>query len=191
MRRFWLAGAALLMASGAQAGEADELGCMEKSYSAEQSADIDELLPEIDLLAGGDSPQMNAMGMLVGTAASTCAATLEWTDAEFEPAILFELGRLMEQAMRRHGPLAGEEIAVIDAALIKGDRTALWAALEEQVMIGMGGEPNQISDTNTTLFGAFLLEIGIGFDEAKAEQIGAFLATKAMQRASKRTFATQ
>ncbi len=191
MRAFWLAGSALLMASGAYAADPEELGCMEQSYSADQSGEINGLLPQIDMLASGDNPAMDAMGVLVGTVAADCAATYQWNEAEFEPAILFELGRLMEVAIRRHGPLPQEDITRIDAALAKGDRTALWTALEEQVALGMAGVPDSISDGNAMVFGTFMLETGLGLDEKKAEQVGAFLATRAMQRASRRAFAAQ
>lgn len=191
MRAFWLAGAALALASGAQAGELAELDCMAKSYTAEQSREIDRLLPTIDMLAAGENVAMNALGMVAGSAVTECATGYEWDDAEFEPAIFFEMGRLMEQAVRRHGPLPREDVARIDQALAKGDRTALWRALEEQVALGVAGQPDSISDSNAIVFGAFMLEIGAGLDEAKAEQVGAFLATMAMQRSSRRAFAAQ
>lgn len=191
MRAFWLAGMALALASGAQAGELAELDCMAKSYTTDQSREIDRLLPAVDMLAAGENPEMNALGMLVGSAAMECASSFEWDDAEFEPAVFFELGRLMEQAVRRHGPLPREDVARIDQALAKGDRAALWRALEEQVALGVAGQPDSISNANAMVLGAFMLEIGAGLDEAKGEQVGVLLATMAMQRSSRRAFAGQ
>lgn len=191
MRVFWTAGAALLVASGAQAADPEELGCMEQNYTAEQVSQINGLLPQIDMMAAGDNPAMNAMGMLVGAAASSCAATFGWDEAEFQPAIFFELGRLMEQSIRRHGPLPQEDIVKIDAALAKGDREALWAALEQQVAQGVAGDPDTVSPGNAMLFGTFMLELGLGLEQEKAEQVGAFLATRAMQRSSRRAFGGQ
>jgi len=191
MRAFWLAGAALLLASGAQAADPAQLDCMANSYTVEQTGQIDALLPQIDMLADGDSPAMEGLGMLAGTAVISCAATHQWDEADFEPAIFFEVGRLMEQAIRRHGPLTRDEVTKVDAALAKGDRSSLWTALEEQVALGVAGETDEVSSRNAMLFGAFMLELGIGMDEAKAEQVGALLGTLAMQRASRRIFAEQ
>jgi len=191
MRAFWLAGAALLLASGAQAADPAQLDCMANSYTFEQTGQIDALLPQIDMLADGDSPAMEGLGMLAGTAVISCAATHQWDETDFEPAIFFEVGRLMEQAIRRHGPLTRDEVTKVDAALAKGDRSSLWTALEEQVALGVAGETDEVSSRNAMLFGAFMLELGIGMDEAKAEQVGALLGTLAMQRASRRIFAEQ
>lgn len=191
MRAFWLAGAALLLASGAQAADPAQLDCMANSYTVEQTGQIDALLPQIDMLADGDSPAMEGLGMLAGTAVISCAAAHQWDETDFEPAIFFEVGRLMEQAIRRHGPLTRDEVTKVDAALAKGDRSSLWTALEEQVALGVAGETDEVSSRNAMLFGAFMLELGIGMDEAKAEQVGALLGTLAMQRASRRIFAEQ
>lgn len=191
MQAFWLAGAALMMASGAQAADPSQLECMDKSYTAAQRAEIDQLLPTVDMLAEGENPGMNAVGMLAGAAVMECASQYNWDDRSFEPAIFFELGRLMEVAMRRHGPLGRDDIAKIDAALAKGDRTALWAALEEQVALGVAGEPDSVSPGNAALFGVFMLELGIGLEGPKPEQVGAFLGAQAMQRSSRRAFAGQ
>ena len=87
MRAFWLAGAALLLASGAQAADPAQLDCMANSYTVEQTGQIDALLPQIDMLADGDSPAMEGLGMLAGTAVISCAATHQWDETDFEPAI--------------------------------------------------------------------------------------------------------
>lgn len=189
MRAFVLAGAALLMASSAaQAGNGDELGCMQQSYTAAQNGQIDRALPQVDLLGNTENPAMDTLGEIVGEAVAGCATKLQWTDLEFETAILFEIGRLLEAGIRRHGPLPQSDIAKVDAALARGDRTALWSAIERQVAVGMSGAEEAISDADTTVMGAFMLEVGVGLDLNKAEQVGAFLATRAMQRASRREF---
>ena len=189
MRAYWMVGAALLLASGAQAADPAQLDCMANSYTVEQTGQIDAFLSQIDMLADGDSPAMEGLGMLAGTAVISCAATHQWDEAGFEPAIFFEVGRLMEQAIRRHGPLTRDEVTKVDAALSKGDRSSLWTALEEQVALGVAGATDEVSSRNAMLFGAFMLELGIGMDDAKAEQVGTFLGTLAMQRASRRIFA--
>jgi hypothetical protein len=188
MRGFVLVGAALMMASGAQAGNGDELGCMQQSYTAAQSGQLDRLLPQVDLLGSAESPAMDSLGTIVGEAVAGCVMKLEWTDDEFQFAVLFEIGRLLETGLRRHGPLTQSEIATIDAALARGDRGALWSAIEKQVAAGMSGADEDISDADAALMGAFMLEIGVGLDVQKSEQVGAFLATRAMQRASRREF---
>lgn len=191
MRPFWLAGAALLMAPGAQAADPGELGCMDKGYTPEQRTQLDALLAKVDLLAGGEDAFTAELGMLIGAVATTCADTLEWNDAEIQPAVLYEFGRLSETAVRRHGPLTADEVGKIDAALAKGDRASLWRALEEQIAAGLAGEGDPLTTENATLLGVFMVETGVDLGGTKPEQVGAFLATKAMQRISSREFAGQ
>ncbi len=186
-----LAGAALMTAAPAMAREQSELSCLENGYSADQRREIDGLLGQVSLLGSGEDPAMDALGEVVLTGAMACAETLGWSEAEVEPALLYEFGRLMEIGFRRHGNLSEGDIAKVDTALAKGDRTALWAALEDQLALGMNGEPDSVSDESATLFGLFMLESGVGLDEAKAEQVGVYLAAKAMQRASARQFTAQ
>ena len=47
-----LAGAALMMATAAQAGSPSELSCVAKGYTAEQRTGLDALLPKVDFLGG-------------------------------------------------------------------------------------------------------------------------------------------
>lgn len=188
MRAFVLASAALMMASGAQAGTGDELACIQQSYTAAQSSQVDRLLPQVDILGSEQSPAMDTLGGIVGETVAGCVMKLKWDDREFESAVLYEVGRLLETGMRRHGPLTQAEIARVDTALARGDRSALWTAIEQQVAVGMNGSEEEISEGDSVLMGAFMLEIGVGLDANKAEQVGAFLATLAMQRASRRQF---
>lgn len=189
MRRLLLlAGAALMTASPALAREQSELACVENGYTAGQRAEIDGLLSKLEILGAGESPAMDALGLVVVTGAMECAEKFGWSEAEVEPALLYEFGRLMEVGFLRHGQLTESEIARVDTALAKGDRTALWTALEDQLAVGMGGDTETVSDENASIFGMFMLETGLGLDEAKAEQVGIYLAAKAMQRASAREF---
>jgi len=183
-----VAGAALTMASPAWAGDKAELACISDAYSAEQTAEIDGLLARVDVMGEGEDPAMDGLGALVLGVASDCATRFGWSDAEMEPALLHEFGRLMEIGFLRHGKLAAGDIAKVDAALAKGNRASLWAALEEQLTQGMTGGGDGVSDTNAEIFGQFILETGVGLEETKAELVGVYLAAKAMQRASARQF---
>jgi len=183
-----LGAAALTMAVPAWAGEASELSCLPNSYTAEQKTEIDGLLGKVNLLGEGEDPAMDALGMLVLGVAEDCMTQFDWTEAEIEPALLHEFGRLMEVGFRRTASLSANEIAQVDAALGRGDRTALWAALEAQLAQGMGGDTETVSDENAAVFGLFILETGLALSEAKGEQVGVYLASKAMQRASARQF---
>lgn len=183
-----LGAAALTMAVPAWAGEASELSCLPNSYTAEQKTEIDGLLGKVNLLGEGEDPAMDALGMLVLGVAEDCMTQFDWTEAEIEPALLHEFGRLMEVGFRRTASLSANEIAQVDAALGRGDRTALWGALEAQLAQGMGGDTETVSDENAAVFGLFILETGLALSEAKGEQVGVYLASKAMQRASARQF---
>jgi hypothetical protein len=161
---------------------------VQNGYSADQKAEIDSLLAKVKLMSEGEDPAMESLGFVVMTSAADCASRFDWSDGEMAPAMLFEFGRLLEIGFLRHGDLTAAEIAKVDRALAKGDRSALWAALEEQLAQGMEGDTETVSNENAQLFGLFIIETGVGLEEAKAEQVGVYLAAKAMQRASARQF---
>ena len=187
-----LAGAALMMATAAQAGSPSELSCVAKGYTAEQRTGLDALLPKVDFLGGSGNDQvMQAFGQIVFASASRCGEKFSWTNDELEPAMLNEFGRMIEVGFRRHGVYNAEQIAKIDSTLAKGERSALWKALEDQVMIGMSGAEITVSDENAAVLGAFIFETGLGMDEKTSEQVGVHLAAKVMQRTSARDFAAQ
>lgn len=185
------AGAALVSATPAAAGEKAELACVQNGYSAQQRAEVDGLLAKVDILGEAEDPAMDALGALVIGSASACATTFDWDETEFESVMLFEFGRLLEIGFRRHGNLTRDEIGAVDEALAQGDRSALWAALEEQLGAGMATGDESVSDENAEVFGLFILETGLGLDDAKAEQVGVYLAAKAMQRFNARQFTAQ
>jgi hypothetical protein len=161
---------------------------LQNSYTAQQKTEIDGLLAKMNILGEGEDPAMDAMGVLVLGAVEGCMTKYDWGDTEIEPALLYEFGRLMEVGFLRHGSLSAAEIAKVDAALAQGDRTALWAALEAQLAQGMTGDTESVSDENAAVFGLFIMEAGLPLDEVKGEQVGVYLAAKAMQRASARQF---
>lgn len=191
MRRILLAGAALMMAQPAFAAGPNDLTCMANTYSAEQQAKLDALLPQFKIENGGADPVATAMGEVIFVAVTDCMAQHDWNESQIMPAILFEIGRFMEAAFAQYGPMTAEEISRLEDALAKGDRTELWAALEGEVKAGMTGEPKAGGPNNAILYGRFMLEAGFGLDTTKAEQIGIFLGAKAMQRFSQREFGAQ
>lgn len=186
-----LAGPALMIASSASAGEQAELACIQKGYSAEQKAEVDSLVGKVDVIGESNDPALESLGTLVMSVATGCGTQYGWTDPEAGSALLYEFGRLMELGFRRSGKLTNAEIARIDTALGKGDREALWDALEDQIAQGMGGDVETVNEANAEMFGNFILELGLGTDGGKPEQIGVYLAAKAMQRASARNFTSQ
>lgn len=191
MRRVLLAAAAMMMAQPALAEGPGDLTCMAQSYSPEQRAELDALLPEFKVENGGNDLVGNQMGELVVIVANECMTRLGWSEEQLLPAVLFELGRFMEIAFVRHGPLSTEELERIEATLADGDRTALWNALETEVQVGMSGQASDGGTDNALIYGQFMLEAGFGLDTAKAEQIGILLGAKAMQRFSTREFGAQ
>ncbi len=190
-RMLLLAGVALMLASGARAADKAELGCIAETYTAEQRGQIDALLPRVNLLSGGADPAVDELGIVIATTAAECSETFSWNEAQLETAFLYEFGRAAELAIRRHGPLSASDIAKVDAALGKGDRTTLWNALEAQVASGMAGDTETVEPGAALVFGAFMMETGVNLDGDMPEQVGAFLATKAMQRMSARDFSDQ
>jgi hypothetical protein len=190
MRKLMFAGIALMMASAAQAGEPGELACIPQGYTAAQKADIDALLPKVDFLFSSEDDQaMTSLAVIAMASAASCTDKFGWSEAELEPALIHELGRLLETGFRRHGPFTPAQFDKIDATLAKGDRTAVWKALEEQFSKGMDGGDVSVSTANALVLGAFIMETGIGADEKTGELVGVYLAAKVMQRSTARDFA--
>jgi hypothetical protein len=191
MRKFLLAAAAIMMAQPALAAGPEGLACMANSYTPEQQAQLDALLPQLKIENGGADPVGMQMGEVAIAAATECSTRLGWGEAQLLPAVLFEIGRFMEAAFVKHGPMSAEELERIEATLADGDRTALWEALEGEVRSGMTGQASQDGTDNALIYGQFMLEAGFGLDTTKAEQIGILLGAKAMQRFSTREFGAQ
>lgn len=191
MRKMVLAVVAAMLAQPVPAEGQTSLSCIAQSYSAKQLGQLDGWLPNLKTDAEVDDPTANQMAEMIFVVTTGCKEKLGWSDDQLQPAFLFEFGRLMELAFTQHGPLADEEIARLEATLAKGDRTALWAALEGDVISGMTGQTAITSPSSDALYVQLMLEAGFGVDKTKAEQIGIFLGTKAMQRFSQRVFSAQ
>lgn len=189
MRGLMLTGLAIAtMATPAWAGDAAELNCVENGYTAQQKAELDRLLGKIDVLGESTDPAMDALGEVVVGAATACMTSFDWSEDELNPAMIYEFGRLMEASFRTGNTLPAGDIAKIDAALGRGDRSALWAVLEEQIDAGMAGEEGDVSDAGAATLGLFIIETGIGTEGTKPELVGVYLTAKAMQRVSARQF---
>lgn len=191
MRKTLLAVAAVIMAQPALAAGPEDLTCMANSYTPDQQAELDALLPQLKIENGGDDPIGAQLSEVVVAAASDCMARLSWSEGQLLIAFLFEIGRFMEVAFVRHGPLSTEELERIEATLAHGDRAALWDALEGDVMAGMSGQASETGTDNDLIYAEFMREAGFGLDTTKAEQIAILLGAKAMQRFSQREFGAQ
>lgn len=190
MRNLMLAGAALVMASTVQAREPSEIGCVPKSYTGQERAEIDKLLPSVDFLNGDENDAaIGAFSTIVFESVKRCAAQFKWSEAEMEPAMMHEFGRFIELRLRRHGPFKADQIAKIDATLADGDQTELWAALEDLFGTGVSGEDIDSDARSAMALDDFMAKTGLAYDDNGAEQVGVYLAAKVMQRSSARTFA--
>ncbi len=187
MRNVMLAVVALMTASAAHAGEASELSCIAKGYTAEQRADLDALLPE---MANGSSDN-EALRLIVTASASRCEEKFSWGEHESALAWLNECGRLFVLSQRRHGGLSAKELARIDSGLAKGDRYALWKVLEDQYITWMQGVEVTVSDENAAVLDAFVTKAELGVDDETSEQVHAYLFAKVWQRSTARDFSRQ
>jgi hypothetical protein len=186
-----LAVAAMMMAQPALAAGPDDLTCMANSYTPQQQAELDALLPQIKIENGGDDPIGAQLSEVVVAAASDCMERLSWSESQLLPAFVFEIGRFMEVAFVRHGPMSADELERIEATLADGDRTDLWDALESDVRAGLSGQASETGTDNDLIYAQFMREAGFGLDATKAEQIAILLGAKAMQRFSQREFGAQ
>lgn len=172
----FFAGAALMVCSPATAGEIGELGCMQNSYSASESAQLDSLLAQYR--SGGQNQSLYAIVDLVIKGVETCATRLEWTELEKSSAVSYESDRLELSSLLRQGTLEPGVTAKVDAALVVGNRTDLWDAVRYEGLAGHTGAEIE----------RFVAELGFARDTAKGVQVRTYLKLLASLRASTRSF---
>ena len=156
---------------------------MEKGYTAQ----------ELDLIASasgtadfGDGGTMNEDAELIFQMAAIksaeCANIHDWAGEVVEAAVLYEIGRMGEAAIRAGSYLAVGDIVTLDAALASGDRSGFWRAIETTVA----------SETDTANWlGAreaaaeidrFIIELGVDPDSDRAERLGVLFGLMGLQR---------
>ncbi len=116
MTLFRLAGllACLPLASPAIAAVPAPLACIAASHSERAQADIE---ANFAALAAGRSMIHQADDQLLAIArrsADVCAPEHGWDDVDARFMAMFELGRLMETALRRSGRLSADQLAQIN-----------------------------------------------------------------------------
>ena len=167
----------------------DSVECTQNTYTEAQKQKIAEILPRFTGDVAAEEAANIELGDSAGGVVDICAQEHGWTAEEKELAAVFEFSRLREVAFRQHGPMPAQDIAKLDAALAKGDRTALWQAMENQVLVGYTGEPSPTEQQDITILGAFLIGLGYAFQNDKNEQFGMLMGFMALQRYGKREFA--
>ncbi|MEL7189853.1 MAG: hypothetical protein AAGK17_09915 [Pseudomonadota bacterium] len=183
----------IILSTPTWAQEDQSLGCLKTGYSAEEQIKLDALLPEFDAL--GESAVEEDLVAIVYDAVTRCSETEDWSDKQVEMALMHEFGRISEIAFSNYGPLSGDEIAGINSALAKGNRSEIWATIEKQVETEINGTDEELTNAadkrGEILLGLFAFEVGLADDLKKAELLGVFLSFKAMQRWATREFEAQ
>jgi len=103
-------------------------------------------------------------------------------------AAYYELGRVMERGYRESGELTVEQLATFDATLAKGDRTALWASVENVLVASMIEGAAQPDSSDYLVFGMFFEELSAVPDPGFDEKVGMLLGLMSMQEYSAREF---
>jgi hypothetical protein len=180
----------LLAASLAVPGVARAAGgveCMAKSYDAGELSQIAALSKRLSFDAQGSSAG-EALAQITTKVAYECSDQHGWPESVFYYAVIYELGRLSEAAYRRSGRLTDEQIRRLDSALATGDRSHVWAVMEDAVMAGLENREPVTTPQEDMLMAGFLLSAGFGDDEAVGERVGELLGTMALQRVGRREF---
>ncbi len=163
--------------------------CMEEGYDTATLGQIEQLMGQVDIEAGDENIANAKLGQLVIEAVQFCIAEHGWNELQTFNAIIYEIGRLQELAMRQNGPLTPQEISNLDKALANGDRTQLWTIVEAQAQKGMVGEAVDVSDREAMILGMFIVAAGIPPTEEAGEDVGLLLGMMALQRIGAREFA--
>jgi hypothetical protein len=180
----------LLAASLAVPGVAQAAGgveCMAKSYDAGELTQIAALSKKLSFDDEGQGAG-NELAQISTKVAYECADKHGWPESVFYYAVIYELGRLSEAAYRRSGSLTDEQIRRIDSALATGDRSDVWAVMENAVRAGLENRDPVTTPEEDTLVAGFLLAAGFGDDAALGEKVGELLGTMALQRVGRREF---
>ncbi|MEM7779148.1 MAG: hypothetical protein AAF697_02010 [Pseudomonadota bacterium] len=168
----------------------ESLTCLERSYTAQQNARINELLPT---MMPEDQAQSEELASYAASAAQICGSRYGWNRAQHVNAVVYEFSRLQEYRFRNYGPLSPEQLAGFDMALAAGDRSELWSAMESQINVAADmSESANDSDAEgreaDVVIGEFAVEVGLETG-SKAEQMGELLGYMALQRWARQKFA--
>jgi hypothetical protein len=188
MFRIGLAALVLALLPAPAMAQAGQLGCMESSYDAGQLAQFERLGPRARFGDGEDTTAADQMAEIALQAVIECAGQAGWSESQTMYAAYYELGRLNEEGFRKSGQLTAAELARLDAALITGDRDAMWRAVENGVLAGVDGVERQATREEEFALGSFAIGAGLGSDEATGELVGVLLGFIALQRVGAREF---
>ena len=162
---------------------ADDLTCMEKSYTSQELDVIADAARAADF---GDGASMNEDAELIFQMAALksveCANTHAWTEDAVEGAVLYEIGRAGEAAIRAGRYLAAEDLRILDDALSSGDRSALWRAIEITVADETGTADWLGAHEAAAEIDRFVIELGIDPDSDRAERLGVLFGLMGLQR---------
>ena len=171
------------------AAEPAGLDCMAASYDGSEQDTIEGLAPKYGFGADGKgNDAVNELAKIAGGATKKCADKLGWTEEELAYAAMFEVGRVGENALRHSPMLTSEQLDKIDAALAKGNRDTLWAAIERSVWAGTANKPSGSTGQDEFVMGAFVMGVGVGSDDLVAKKTGLLLGMMGLQRIGRREF---
>jgi len=186
IRTPFLFAAASLFATPAAAQD-NGLSCMVQSYTEQQKSQIAELAPDARMGGEGNPAADTVAQIAVGTAFE-CGVLQGWSEDQTMFAAYYELGRVMERGYRESGELTVEQLATFDATLAKGDRTALWALVENVLVASMIEGAAQPDSSDYLVFGMFFEELSAVPDPGFDEKVGMLLGLMSMQEYSAREF---
>ncbi|MCB2065527.1 MAG: hypothetical protein KDE15_02675 [Erythrobacter sp.] len=165
------------------------LRCMAASYTPAQRQQMAELGPRARFAdASGPNAAADALSDVAMDAVVHCITESGWGEDAAMFATFYELGRVNEAAFRQSGELSSEDLRRLDTALARGDRTALWDAIERGVWAGVADSDVGASDADAMVLGTFMLESGLGLNEQTANRVGVLLGFMGLQRVGQREF---
>lgn len=169
---------------GAQA--ADNIGCIESGYSAQDQASLDDFVAGFTIETFEDPKPPAIIKDVLGKRAKVCAAQYGWSDDAAIAALTMQISALSERGLRRSLPEAAAVVDRVDTDLSVDDRKRFWGIVRE-----LGSETNeQINDDDSMFFGQSIMMLGADGSEKMSGEIGVLLALVSAQRDIRRDFST-
>lgn len=183
-----MAAAALLM-TGAPAGAAENLGCMDAGYSAEDTATSDRFVKTFvmaDWMEKGAPPDIIA---LISGRAGTCAEANQWSPEAIEQAIYYRMGVLLTTALEAQTPLTTAQMNRLHQMFSGPDKAKIVAIMTPAIDAAFSGEPApEAKEADQMFIGRMILRTGIAATDANASFVGSWMGGRTITEMARERF---
>ncbi|MEO5706643.1 MAG: hypothetical protein ABIT10_05555 [Alteraurantiacibacter sp.] len=183
--------ATLVVAVPAVAGTTADVDCVRQSYGSEGTELIATLVrdPSFSGIGAKSGPVGEALGQLIQNSVRACGEEHGWSPEQLLFAVVYEVGRLTEEALRVTGGLTAPDINKLDVAITAHDNAEIWQMLERVMMATLGGDDEADSTPGEdTALRDFVQSAGLNTNDATVLSVGTLMGAIAMQRVGLREF---